>query len=357
MKSAKNILNIVFCLCAFAAMFLAAAPLEAQAAVSVVNSSVTGSFSNAGTIAPLQFSYTIGNGTNRAVYVGVSTYSINGVPGTSPRVAAVTFDNGNMIPIVLDSVGFQVCPQPPVTVPPALGPRCSSELFRLTEAQIGAATSGTFTVAFATGAVINYAVAGAITFAGVDQNTPNDAYVSNSGRSSTASVSVPGVGAGDMVLDVLGITFEAGTAFVNPDGDQVERWNGVTIFGNNSIGAGGTKTGTGTVNVGWLFQPEDWALGAIAVNGASVVTAASVTIGGRVITPNGRGLGKAQVVLVEADGTVRYAVTNSFGYYRFADVPAGQSATLEVRSKRYGFAPQVINVNEEMSNLNFIAQP
>jgi hypothetical protein len=357
MKSSKNILNIVFCLCAFAAMFLAAAPLEAQAAVSVVNSSVTGSFSNAGTIAPLQFSYTIGNGTNRAVYVGVSTYSINGVPGTSPRVAAVTFDNGNMIPIVLDSVGTQVCPQPPVTVPPALGPRCSSELFRLTEAQIGAATSGTFTVTFATGAVINYAVAGAITFAGVDQNTPNDAYVSNSGRSSTASVSVPNVGAGDMVLDVLGVTFEAGAAFVNPDGDQVEQWNGVTIFGNNSIGAGGTKTGTGTVNVGWLFQPEDWALGAIAVNGVNIVTAASVTIGGRVITPNGRGLGKAQVVLIEADGTVRYAATNSFGYYRFADVPAGQSATLEVRSKRYGFAPQVININQEMTDLNFIAQP
>ncbi len=55
MKSAKNILNIVFCLCAFAAMLLAAAPLEAQAAVSVVNSSVTGEFSNAGTIAAAIF--------------------------------------------------------------------------------------------------------------------------------------------------------------------------------------------------------------------------------------------------------------------------------------------------------------
>jgi hypothetical protein len=63
------------------------------------------------------------------------------------------------------------------------------------------------------------------------------------------------------------------------------------------------------------------------------------------------------VVLIEADGNVRNAVTNSFGYYRFADVAAGQTATLEVRSKRYGFAPQVVNVNQEMVNLNFIAQP
>lgn len=356
MRGAKNILNIVFCLCAVAATFLAA-PLEARAAVTVVNSSVTGSFSNAGTITPLQFSYTIGDGVNRAVYVGVSTYSISGVPGTSPRVATVTFDNGNMSPVVLDRVGTQVCPQPPATVPPMLGPRCSSELFRMTETQINGATSGTFTVTFATGAVINYAVVGAITFAGVDQTTPNYDYVSNSGRSSNATVSAPGVGLGDMVLDVLGVTFEAGTAFVNPDGDQVERWNGVTIFGGNSIGAGGTKTGAGTVSVGWLFQPEDWALGAVVVNSANIPTAASVTIGGRVVTPFGRGLGKAQLILIEADGNARYAVTNSFGYYRFEDVPAGQTATLEVRSKRYGFAPQVINVNQEMMNLNFIAQP
>jgi hypothetical protein len=74
-------------------------------------------------------------------------------------------------------------------------------------------------------------------------------------------------------------------------------------------------------------------------------TAASVTIGGRIMTNAGRGIGSARVVLVEADGTRRYAATNSFGYYRFESIAAGQTATIEVRSKRYQFAPQVVNVS------------
>ncbi|MDQ4121516.1 MAG: carboxypeptidase-like regulatory domain-containing protein [Acidobacteriota bacterium] len=94
-----------------------------------------------------------------------------------------------------------------------------------------------------------------------------------------------------------------------------------------------------------------------AFEAAAGTTAASVTISGRVVSVNGRGIGNAHVVLIEAGGTVRQTVTNSFGYYRFADVAAGQTATLEVRSKRYGFAPQIININGEMSDLNFIAQP
>jgi hypothetical protein len=356
MKNTKNILIFVFSACVFAAT-LFAAELSARAAVSVINSDFAGSFSNTGTIAPLQFPYTIGTGTNRAVYVGVSTYSINGVPGTAPRVAAVTFDNGNMMPIVLTSVGAQVCPQPAVTVPPALGPRCSSELFRLTEAQIGAATAGTFSVTFATGAVINYVVAGAVTFEGVDQMTPNDPYVSNSGNGSIAGVSVPNIGAGELVLDVLGVSFDALRASVEPEEDQAELWNGANIFGNNTIGAGGVKGGIGTVAVGWRFLPEDWALGAIAVNAAATVpTAASVTIGGRILSASGRGVGNARVVLVEADGTVRQASTNPFGYYRFADVAAGQTATIEVRSKRYDFPVRVVNVNGETMDLNFTAQ-
>lgn len=94
-----------------------------------------------------------------------------------------------------------------------------------------------------------------------------------------------------------------------------------------------------------------------AFEASAAPSAASVNIGGRVATSAGRGLGNSRVILTEADGTTRQTVTNSFGYYRFADVAAGQTATLQVYSKRFGFLPQIVNVNEEMSNLNFIAQP
>jgi hypothetical protein len=53
----------------------------------------------------------------------------------------------------------------------------------------------------------------------------------------------------------------------------------------------------------------------------------------------------------------RATKTSSLSYYRFNDIAAGQSVTITVVSKRYQFAPQVVNVNEEMSGLNFLAQP
>ncbi len=87
----------------------------------------------------------------------------------------------------------------------------------------------------------------------------------------------------------------------------------------------------------------------------SVTTAASVTVAGRVITPNGRGLSRALVSMTDANGNVTYTYTNPFGYYRFLDVPAGETYTFEVHSKRYAFRPQTILVLEDMTDLNFYA--
>lgn len=84
-------------------------------------------------------------------------------------------------------------------------------------------------------------------------------------------------------------------------------------------------------------------------------TAASVAISGRVVN-NNRGIAKAMVWLTNQNGVTRTALTNSFGYYRFEDVAAGQSYTFNVFSKRFAFSPQVVTINEEMNDLNFIAQ-
>jgi hypothetical protein len=86
-----------------------------------------------------------------------------------------------------------------------------------------------------------------------------------------------------------------------------------------------------------------------------VTTASSVSISGRVLTASGRGLAKAAIYLTDLQGNRRVARTNSFGYYRFSDIAAGQTVTIEVVSKRYQFAPQVVNVMEEIDDLNFAA--
>jgi hypothetical protein len=86
-------------------------------------------------------------------------------------------------------------------------------------------------------------------------------------------------------------------------------------------------------------------------------TAASVTVGGRVLNVSRRGIAGATVTLFDSSGNTRAARTNSFGFYRFADVAAGETYILQVRHKRFAFVPQVLTVTEETDNLNFTPAP
>ncbi|HEX8197926.1 MAG TPA: carboxypeptidase-like regulatory domain-containing protein [Pyrinomonadaceae bacterium] len=85
-------------------------------------------------------------------------------------------------------------------------------------------------------------------------------------------------------------------------------------------------------------------------------TAASVTISGRAITSNGRGLFNALVALTTENGETRYARTSISGRYHFNDVTVGSSVVITVLSKRYSFAPQVLMVTGEALNVDFLAQ-
>lgn len=85
-------------------------------------------------------------------------------------------------------------------------------------------------------------------------------------------------------------------------------------------------------------------------------TAASVSVSGRVLTTDGSGLKNARVILTDLHGNSQTTVTASFGYYSFSEIEAGQTYILTVQSKRYQFAPQVINALEDIENLNFAAQ-
>ena len=86
-------------------------------------------------------------------------------------------------------------------------------------------------------------------------------------------------------------------------------------------------------------------------------TAASVSIGGRVMVAGGRGLTNALIYLIDQSGTTRIARTSAFGYYRFDDLAAGQTVIMTVVSKRYQFTPQVVNLTDNLSELNFVSEP
>jgi hypothetical protein len=88
-------------------------------------------------------------------------------------------------------------------------------------------------------------------------------------------------------------------------------------------------------------------------------TAATVTVGGRVLSGTGRGIARAQVALTDGKGERRIAVTNQFGYFRFEEVRAGESYIFEVKAKRYRFAdnPRVLFIGGDYGELNFTASP
>lgn len=83
--------------------------------------------------------------------------------------------------------------------------------------------------------------------------------------------------------------------------------------------------------------------------------AASVIVGGKVLTPEGRGLRNALVTLTNQAGESRTVLTTAFGYYRFNEVAAGEVYIISVNSKRYSFAPQIVTVTEKTGELNLTA--
>jgi hypothetical protein len=90
---------------------------------------------------------------------------------------------------------------------------------------------------------------------------------------------------------------------------------------------------------------------------ASTPTAATVSVSGRVTTSNGRSISGVRLSLTNSQGNVRIATTDSSGYYRFDDVQAGETYILTATGKRYSFSQpvQVLNINEETNQVNFIA--
>ncbi len=88
-------------------------------------------------------------------------------------------------------------------------------------------------------------------------------------------------------------------------------------------------------------------------------TASNVSIGGRILTYNGRGIGNVRITLSDAGGSVRTAMSNPFGYYNFTDIEAGQTVIVSARSKRFYFGSptRVVSVSDELTSVDFTALP
>jgi lysophospholipase L1-like esterase len=84
-----------------------------------------------------------------------------------------------------------------------------------------------------------------------------------------------------------------------------------------------------------------------------------VTIGGRVLTANSRGISNLTLTLTDEVGNTRTTTTDSSGFYSFSNVPAGENYIITVKAKRYTFtqSSQMLTASDNVTDVNFIANP
>jgi hypothetical protein len=86
-------------------------------------------------------------------------------------------------------------------------------------------------------------------------------------------------------------------------------------------------------------------------------TAPNVSVAGRVMTPTGMGVRGATVTIADSIGGTRTTYTGSFGYYGFDNIVPGGMYTISVAAKRYTFTPQTLQINDNLTNVDFVSAP
>jgi sugar lactone lactonase YvrE len=87
-----------------------------------------------------------------------------------------------------------------------------------------------------------------------------------------------------------------------------------------------------------------------------VATAGSVSVSGRVTDRSGTGLRNVRVTFTDQSGTVKTAITNSYGFYTFNGLPAGSSYVGTVTARGYSFASRVVQAIDSLTDVDFAAQ-
>lgn len=73
------------------------------------------------------------------------------------------------------------------------------------------------------------------------------------------------------------------------------------------------------------------------------------------MTSSGTGVAGARVTITDSNTNSFTVITSSFGFYRFDAVVPGATYTVSATAKRYTFTPQQVEVNNQVSGLDFIS--
>lgn len=86
-----------------------------------------------------------------------------------------------------------------------------------------------------------------------------------------------------------------------------------------------------------------------------VEAVADATLRGRLVTPAGEPVRGGMITLTDAAGLSRTAISNSFGYFEFADIITGQAVTLTAAARERTFAPKTITLSSGLNGVEMIA--
>lgn len=162
-----------------------------------------------------------------------------------------------------------------------------------------------------------------------------------------------------LIFSVVLIVFSA-NAF-GQSGGPFEITQSVIASGGGLNSAGGSFTLDGTIGqslAGNSLSGSPFTVTSGFWNFAPLApTAASVTISGRVRTANGNGIRNVLVRIIAPNGTIQTALTGSFGYFQFENIPVGDTYIFTVFSQRFTFSQptQVRTVFEDVADITFIA--
>jgi uncharacterized repeat protein (TIGR01451 family) len=130
----------------------------------------------------------------------------------------------------------------------------------------------------------------------------------------------------------------------------------LTVNVINGAASNNQITNVATVNSS-VFDSDTENNSSSATTTVRSASAASVSVSGRVLTQNGRGIRGAIVRLTDEHGQQRFVTTSPFGYYRFTDIRAGQVYIISILAKKYSFAQpeQILNLTGDMNDIVFVA--
>ncbi|MDH3494506.1 MAG: carboxypeptidase-like regulatory domain-containing protein [Acidobacteriota bacterium] len=86
------------------------------------------------------------------------------------------------------------------------------------------------------------------------------------------------------------------------------------------------------------------------------MTAAKVSVGGKVERSAGSGIRNAVVMVTDPSGQIGSTGTNQFGYFNFEGIEAGGTYVFAVHAKGYSFSQRALNITDDKKGLVLTAK-